>query len=86
MSDLERYTPELIWRMGLDEEGEWVNGDASDKRIRELEEENERLRKDAERWRKHWPRIWEAYDSMLNESDNADLHAAIDAAREQGDE
>jgi len=88
--------------------------------IRELEDENERLRegkellakqlayyrkdneklnnalawehnesdnaKDAQRWRKHWPRIWEAYDSMLNESDNADLHAAIDAAKEQDDE
>jgi len=98
MSDLERYTPEFIWRMGLDKEGEWVNGDASDKRIRELEEENERLRKDAERYRwlrkQHWnysnlvvvtePRKNVKLGSDMPFEDRLD--AAIDAARERGDE
>lgn len=49
------------------------------KRVAELEE-------DAERWRKHWPAIRDAYKYMANESDNAELHAAIDAAMGAGDD
>ncbi len=44
--------------------------------------EIDRRREDAERWRKHETRIIEAYDNMQNESDNAELHAAIDAMKE----
>ena len=44
------------------------------------------LIKDAERWRKHWPAIREAYKYMANESDNAELHAAIDAAMADPDD
>ncbi len=61
-----------------------------------LKVENERLRaerehwiktlaksaEDATRWRKHGTRIIDAYNNMQNESDNAELHAAIDAMKE----